>query len=69
MAISICAVVCGAEGFKEIEKYGKMKKGWLETFLKLKNGIPTHHTIGRLFASICPEKFRAFAISSGFWAA
>ena len=59
MAISICAVVCGAEGFKEIERYGKMKIEWLQTFLKLENGIPTHHTIGRLFFSICPEKFQA----------
>lgn len=58
LAISICAIICGADGFKEIEKYGKLKAEWFCSFLNLKNGIPTHHTIGRVFSLICPEKFQ-----------
>ncbi len=56
--LSICAVICGADEFKQIEEYGKVKKEWLKTFLELPNGIPSHDTIGRVFAAIDPEKCR-----------
>ena len=28
--IAICAVICGAEGWEEIEEFGKEKQEWLE---------------------------------------
>jgi predicted transposase YbfD/YdcC len=61
MAIAICAVICGAEGWVDIEQFGKSKQAWLETFLELPNGIPSHDTFGRVFAMIEASKFqRAF---------
>jgi predicted transposase YbfD/YdcC len=59
MAIAICAVVCGAEAWTEVEDFGKVKKKWLKRFLALPNGIPSHDTFGRVFAALDPEAFQA----------
>ena len=53
----ICGVICGADSWVDIEMFGKAKKEWLETFLELPNGIPSHDTFGRVFAAINPEEF------------
>jgi len=59
LIIAICATICGADGWSDVELYGKKKKEWLETFLKLPKGIPSHDTFGRIFAKIKPEEFQA----------
>jgi predicted transposase YbfD/YdcC len=59
IAIAICAVVCGADGWVDVEKFGQAKQDWLKTFLRLKGGIPSHDTFGRVFARIDPEHFGA----------
>lgn len=58
LIIAICAVICGADGWSDIELFGKNKKKWLKTFLKLPKGIPSHDTFGRVFAQIKPEEFQ-----------
>ena len=55
--ISLCAMLCSAETFVDFEEFGKAKKDWLETFLALPNGIPSHDTFGRVFAMIDPSQF------------
>lgn len=59
IGLTICAVVCGADGFVGIERFGKAKRDWLGGFLDLPNGIPSHDTIGRVFALLDPEEFEA----------
>jgi predicted transposase YbfD/YdcC len=56
--IAICAVICGADGWVDVEEFGKTKRAWLERFLELPNGIPSHDTFGRVFARINPEQFQ-----------
>jgi len=56
--IAICAVICGADTWVEIEEFGKAKINWLHTFLELPNGIPSHDTFGRVFARLDPDQFR-----------
>mgnify|MGYP000146662145 CR=1 FL=1 len=63
ITISICAVVCGADGWEEIELYGITKKKWLEEFLELPNGIPSHDTFARVFSQINPEEFNKSFLS------
>ena len=58
LIIAICAVICGADGWSDIELFGKNKKDWLKTFLELPKGIPSHDTFGRVFAKIRPEEFQ-----------
>jgi predicted transposase YbfD/YdcC len=55
--IAICGVICGADSWVDIELFGKSKIEWLQTFLTLPNGIPSHDTFGRVFAAINPEEF------------
>jgi predicted transposase YbfD/YdcC len=58
ITIAICAVICGAETWVAIETYGQEKKQWLEKFLELSNGIPSHDTFARVFAKINPSAFQ-----------
>ena len=58
LTIAICAVISGADNWVEIEAYGQAKQPWLQTFLPLPHGIPSHDTFGRVFARIAPEQFR-----------
>jgi predicted transposase YbfD/YdcC len=57
IALTICAVIANADGWEEIEAYGKKKIDFLKTFLKLPHGIPSHDTIERVFQRIKPSEF------------
>jgi predicted transposase YbfD/YdcC len=59
LIIAICAIICGADGWTEVELFGNQKIEWLRTFLNLPNGIPSHDTFGRVFAAIHPEEFQS----------
>jgi predicted transposase YbfD/YdcC len=58
LTIAICAVICGADSWVAIELYGCTKYEWLETFLELPNGIPSHDTFARVFAQLNPQQFQ-----------
>ena len=62
IAIAICAVASGADSWVDVEEFGNMKREWLETFLDLRNGIPSHDTFGRFFAAIDADQFRRLFI-------
>lgn len=59
ITIAVCAVICGADGWVGIETYGCAKYEWLQTFLELPNGIPSHDTFARVFAQINPQQFQS----------
>ena len=65
--IAICAVICGAEGWTDIENFGNSKLSWLKTFLELPNGIPSHDTFGRVFSLIDAQQFQ-LAFYEWVWA-
>jgi predicted transposase YbfD/YdcC len=67
IAIAICAVICGAEGWTDIELFGNSKLHWLATFLELPNGIPSHDTFGRVFSLIDAQQFQ-LAFYEWVWA-
>jgi len=59
LIIAIAAVLGGADGWAQIELFGKAKEAWFRRFLKLPHGIPSHDTFGRVFALLLPEVFEA----------
>jgi predicted transposase YbfD/YdcC len=58
IGIAILGVICGADNWVDIERNGHAKHGWLETFLDLRNGIPSHDTFGRVFRWLDSEAFQ-----------
>lgn len=57
LAIGVCAVICGGEGFDDMETFGKAQRRWLKGFLDLSGGIPSHDTFNRVFRAIDPHAF------------
>jgi predicted transposase YbfD/YdcC len=57
VTIALCAVICGADSWVDVELFGHAKEAWLRTFLALPNGIPSHDTFGRVFARLDPHRF------------
>lgn len=56
--IAVCAVICGATSFVDMEDFGNAKIDWFSERLDLSSGIPSHDTFGRVFSLIDPDKFR-----------
>lgn len=48
IAIVLFAIMSGAQTFEEIEQFGELHITWLQDFLVLVNGIPSHDTIRRV---------------------
>lgn len=63
LMIAICAVLCGAESWEEIETFGHSREAWLRQWLALPNGIPSHDTIERVFDKLDPDTFQAHFIA------
>ena len=57
LVIAVCTLLTGGEGFQDMELFGKSKLQWLQTFLALPHGIPSHDTFGRVFARLNPQRF------------
>jgi predicted transposase YbfD/YdcC len=55
LIIAILAIICGAQWFTQMEIFGREKREWLSTFLKLEHGIPSHDTFGDVFAALDAE--------------
>jgi predicted transposase YbfD/YdcC len=59
LVIAVCAVIACAESWDDIALYGRNKLSWLQSFLTLANGIPSHDTFRRVFMLIDPDAFEA----------
>ena len=56
--VTICGVICGAEGWSDLWLFGKRKLAYLRTILAFNNGIPTDDTFRRFFRSLDPKLFQ-----------
>lgn len=58
LMLTIIAVICGADSWVAVERFGHSKYEWLKTFLELPHGIPSHDTIGNLFSRLNPQSLQ-----------
>src|SRR5216683_1472183 len=59
LILAVCATLGNANGWVDIERFGKAKLSFFHTFLELPNGIPSHDTFGRVFARLDPAALMA----------
>ena len=74
LVLSVLVAICGADSFVAIALFGQLNEEWLRTFLALPHGIPSHDTLGRVFARLDAGRFEegfrdwvqaAFALTDG----
>ncbi|HEY5234534.1 MAG TPA: ISAs1 family transposase [Rhabdochlamydiaceae bacterium] len=58
LLVTFLSVICGAEGWQDIENYGKAKINYLRRYADFSNGIPSDDTFRRFFRSIDIEQFK-----------
>lgn len=56
--VTLCAVICGAESWYDIEDFGEARISFLRSYYPFKNGLPSHDTIGRVFSLLNPTTFK-----------
>jgi predicted transposase YbfD/YdcC len=66
LGVTLCAVICGADSFEEIERFGDAREEWLRQYFPLTNGIPSHDTFNRVLAAL---DRKIFAACFGRWMA
>lgn len=59
LMIAVCAMVAGAKGPTDFERFGTAKLKFLKKFLPLQNGIPSHDTFRRVLGKLDPKRFNA----------
>ena len=60
IVITLCATICGADTWVDIQMVGVEKYEWFKTFLKLPCGIPSHDTFGRVMSALDPAQFKNY---------
>lgn len=59
LMLTILAVICGADSWVAVERFGYSKEEWLKEFLEFPHGIPSHDTIGDFFARLNSEQLQS----------
>src|ERR1700680_2310512 len=55
ITMAVCAVISDADTWLDVAIFARRRHDWFATFLKLPNGIPSHHTFERLFDRLDPQ--------------
>ena len=63
VVIAVCAVICGADDFVAIAQFGRTKRKFLEKFLDLSSGIPSHDRFNAILGAILPAEFEKCLLS------
>jgi predicted transposase YbfD/YdcC len=52
LLLTLCAVLCGADGWVATALFGKRKLAFLRRFLPFENGTPSHDQLGLIFGAL-----------------
>ena len=63
LMVAVCAMIDGAKGPTDFERFGRAKSRFLRKFLPLRNGIPSHDTFRRVLGKIDPRRFNAALVA------
>lgn len=63
LVIAVCAVICGAEGWEDIEEYGEAQAEWFTEILDLPHSIPGHDTFRRVLSRLDPDELTQCFVS------
>ena len=61
--IALCTVLSGGETCSDMALFGRLKRSFLQEFLTLEHGIPSHDTFSRLFRLLDPVAFGAWFVA------
>jgi predicted transposase YbfD/YdcC len=57
LLVTFAAVTCGAEGWQDVEDFGRTKINYLKQYLDYENGTPSDDTIRRFYRNLDPTAF------------
>ena len=63
IVLCVSAVLSGAEGWCDIEEFGRTKLDWLRRYVPLANGIPVDDTIARIISALSVSGFQECFLS------
>jgi hypothetical protein len=58
LLVVLCAAICGAQGWQDVENFGKVKIDFLRRYLSYDRGIPSDDTFRRFFRALDPDHFQ-----------
>ncbi len=61
--LTLVAILCGAEGWKDIQRFGESKLEWLRKYRAFEQGIPWRHTIARIIGSLSSDNRKPLVVS------
>jgi len=61
--LCISALLCGAEGWHDIEIFGEARLDWLKKYGNFENGIPVDDTIARVMSALNSKQFESCFIN------
>lgn len=58
LLVTLCGVICGCEGWEDLEEFGETKLDFFRNYLSFEHGAPSDDTYRRFFRAIDPEQFK-----------
>ena len=58
LIVALCGIICGCEGWEDLEDYGKTKLDFLKKFATFENGAPSDDTLRRFLRTLDPKEFK-----------
>ena len=63
IVLAICGVIADCDDWPEVVLFAQKRQAWFKRFLKLPNGVPSHHTFERVFNKLEPRSFQCCCLA------